>query len=65
MSDKVDSKDKYLSFELTAQGIPHETAPITVLPVAIGPPESPMQVPRPAPMNVQMVLSSKRRPRSE
>lgn len=33
---------------------------MTVFPVAKGPPESPMHVPRPVPQNVQMVLSKTR-----
>jgi len=54
---RCDETRAYTSGLPTAQAIPHETIPITVLLAASGPPESPMHAPCPVWVNVQIVLS--------
>lgn len=47
-------------FKPVAQGMFHEMIPMSVLSTASGPPLSPMQVPSPSRVKVQMVLSKMR-----
>lgn len=57
---RCDEMRQYTSGAPTPHGMPHDTQPTSVVPTTNGPPESPMQVPCPDWVNVQMVLSKTR-----